>query len=492
MSFPWPAAAVVACSFAFASPRGVAASEAPSAAAISYAVSFAAGEQRAQVELIVPPGHAAFVMWNGASPDERSRHVIGLRARTADGAVVPVRYEPQAARWDVEVAADKPLRIAYDVELGYLRSLPQWARLQNGFFEGSDLYLVTKSLFVVPDSLDSSLAASVRFRLPRGAAVIAPWTPVAGETESFEAPLRSLANDTIDVGSMPVVVFRQGGFDVNVVLFGAMRRYEKLVRRVAVRSLAAYTTLFAGTPRARFVFTAALGDEDGQAFDDSGAISTAAPVPGENEPIWANTIAHELFHFWNGRRIKPNSRRLQAITEGFTEYYANRTLLRTGIIDASTYWQIAARHLGAYSYFWFSPNYNVSLIDAGLNKTKNRFGVYDGGWTLALCVDLELRRSSGGRRTLDNVMRVLWTRFGRRGVAYSYADFVDALTTAAGHDFGPFAGRYLVGTDELPYRADLASLGVHAYTETFGGKVYLVVKPHSASERRAYARFIGR
>jgi predicted metalloprotease with PDZ domain len=51
-----------------------------------------------------------------------------------------------------------------------------------------------------------------------------------------------------------------------------------------------------------------------------------------------------------------------------------------------------------------------SLAESGLNKTKNRFGVYDGEWTTALCLDLELRAEAGQHDSLDDLMRLIWRR----------------------------------------------------------------------------------
>jgi predicted metalloprotease with PDZ domain len=209
----------------------------------------------------------------------------------------------------------------------------------------------------------------------------------------------------------------------------------------------------------------------------------------QNRVIWANGIAHELFHLWNGRTMRPNDSRLKLFAEGFTEYEANRTLLLGHFITAAEYWEMAARHLGSYTYFWYSPNYAIPLIEAGRDTGKNRFGVYDGGWTLALCLDLQMRHSSQGKKTLSDVMRQMWAHFGTPGTLYSYDDLIAAVSRASGTDYRSFFKRYVSGSELLPFAADLSSIGVTPYSEDFDGYTFLDVAPKSSLEKSELTNF---
>jgi predicted metalloprotease with PDZ domain len=222
--------------------------------------------------------------------------------------------------------------------------------------------------------------------------------------------------------------------------------HQAAVERVIRASVAHDLQLFPGTPACQYLVTLASGDEDGQSFTTSNAISTRLVIGPDDTEIWANTIAHELFHHWNARLIHTTDKRLAFFVEGFTEYYTNRQILAESLVDQPRYWNMAALHLGAYSYFNYSPNYGVSIADAGLNKTKNRFGVYDGGWTVALCLDLALRAESQNRHSLDDVMKLMWRRYGQIRQTYTYKDFIQTVSDVAGHDMNPFFDKYVNGT----------------------------------------------
>jgi hypothetical protein len=182
---------------------------------------------------------------------------------------------------------------------------------------------------------------------------------------------------------------RAGGPLVDPVMRGCWRRTAPAARNTAYA----------------FLMTFFLADvDDGESFLRSAAFTTAdAVVPG-GLIVWGDFLAHELFHFWNGQRIRGAEPRTgwRWLAEGFTEYYANVTLAREGLIPADMFLKKAERHLGNYLYFATAPQRpRMSLVEAGTNTTTNRFGVYDGGWSVAFCLDgliRALRRSRVARR----------------------------------------------------------------------------------------------
>ena len=92
---------------------------------------------------------------------------------------------------------------------------------------------------------------------------------------------------------------------------------------------------------------------------------------------------------------------------------------------------------------------------------------------------------------LDDVMKLMWHRYGQTRQTYVYSDFIQAVSDAAGHDMSPFFDKYVAGTEELPFRSDLARIGVAAYDQPFGGEAYIKVKPRAGAERLSYDGFMG-
>jgi predicted metalloprotease with PDZ domain len=452
-----------------------------------YAVAFGHTLDSVHVEADVSCSTGKLFMEDGYRPGVRSDHVSHL-VITDGGQAVPFTYDRGDSSWVIGLTGHMRLHLSYDVDLSYLQALPDWAALQYGRHYGRSLYLVTGDVFIVADSMESVTATVVSIRVPSGVGIFTPWR--SSSSGGYATSAASLAGNTVILGNPSTYLFGSAGLAVTIAFIGGADRYRSDLSSIARYSLKRYARLFGSSPNTPYLLTITLGNEDGQAYDSSSAVRAAGPLVRENRVIWANGMAHELFHLWNGRTMRPVDAKLKFFVEGFTEYEANRSLLLGQFISPAEYWQMAARHLGSYIYFSYSPNYNMPLLNAGADTTKNRFGVYDGGWTLALCLDLQLRHDTHGRKTLNDVMREMWRRFGHPGATYSYDDLVQTVSAVFGRDYGPFFRQYVAGTDLLPFRADLATIGVQAYSELFDGYTFIDTAPRTAAERSALNEFM--
>src|SRR4029079_5274234 len=94
------------------------------------------------------------------------------------------------------------------------------------------------------------------------------------------------------------------------------------------------------------------------------------------------------------------------------------------------------------------------------NSVNSQVSYYDKGALLGLLLDLEIRKRSGGRKSLDDVMRYLYTEFFKKDRNYTPADFQKASELMAGSSLEEFFARYVRGKDELDYNAALAAAGL--------------------------------
>ena len=144
-------------------------------------------------------------------------------------------------------------------------------------------------------------------------------------------------------------------------------------------------------------------------------------------------ISHEYFHTWNVKRIKPAAfvsydlskpadTSLLWFFEGVTSYYDDLILYRTGILDEAQYFKILEQHIhqvmqrsGAQQqtvtqagYYAWSKYYQPTE-----NTPNAHVSYYTKGALVALCLDLFIRHNSQHTRSLDDVMRHLWQKFGQ-------------------------------------------------------------------------------
>jgi predicted metalloprotease with PDZ domain len=202
------------------------------------------------------------------------------------------------------------------------------------------------------------------------------------------------------------------------------------------------------------------------------------------------TVSHEFFHNWNVERIRPeglepfdftreNITCCLWLAEGFTQYYGPLLLARMGVggpgapgvenvvalINGSGRQVRSAVQMSQYGPFNDAAQ-SIDLRDA--NRTFISYYTY--GAAIAFGLDLTLRERSSGKTSLDDYMRLLWTRFGKAGgpaaglvgKPYSLGDIRDALADLTGDR--PFANdyfdRYIEGRDVVDYGKLLEPAGL--------------------------------
>ena len=418
----------------------------------------------------------------GMKPETRSEHILGFKAMTLSGQPISVKYFPEDPKWQLQNGVKGTVNISYDVDLKYLRKLPSWAALQYGFFDNNSCYIVTRDLFVVADDLEADRKMTLETQSLQP--ILSSWKQGI-KPNTYEGTLNEFADNLIAIGSVPTFEIKRGVFDLTVATFGHAGPIQQAIRKVVESALDQNLSLFGGSSKNKSLLIITSGDEDGQAYQSSTGISTKVPFTQEASPIWANTIIHELFHLWNAKAIRTEDSKLAFLSEGFTEYYSNKEALRGGFITEAQYWNIVSQHLGSYSFYYHHSN--LSIAEAGKNKSENRFAIYDGGWVAAFCLDVKIRRESNGSKSLDDVMRLLWRDFGNTGKPMNYQDLVSTVNASSKFNASQFFSQFVETSNELGYNEALEWLGAEAYVQPFSGFCITEIK----SKGKNYNEWLG-
>jgi len=237
--------------------------------------------------------------------------------------------------------------------------------------------------------------------------------------------------------------------------------------------------LMEGAPFERYTFIlhigkAAVGAGGGMEHADS----TAIYVPSDE--FLAAVGAHEFFHLWNVKRIRPASlepvdyakeqySRALWFSEGVTSTYGSFTLVRTGIWSKQQYYADLGEQITEMearpANRWQSAE--ESSLDAWLekyaiyNQPDMSVSYYTKGQILGVLLDILIRDRSDNRKSLDDVLRELNTDFARQGKFYRESDDIRiAAEKLSGGSFEEFFRQYVAGTVALPYEniLDLAGL----------------------------------
>ncbi len=194
--------------------------------------------------------------------------------------------------------------------------------------------------------------------------------------------------------------------------------------------------------------------------------------------------SHEYFHTWNVKRIKPaaftpydltreNHTRLLWAFEGFTSYYDDLALVRSGVISVDDYLELLGKTVS--NVMRGSGRLKQSVAESSFDAWTKYYrqdenapnaivSYYAKGALIALALDLQLRAGSDGRCSLDDVMRLLWQRHGLTGLGVPEDGIFAAVRDVAGEGLGRRLARWLQkaveGCEDLPLARLLKPMGV--------------------------------
>ena len=221
-------------------------------------------------------------------------------------------------------------------------------------------------------------------------------------------------------------------------------------------------------------------------------IETGALADREVLDSAIGTAAHEFFHNWNVKRLRPVglgpwdfTRPVVTqglwIAEGFTNYYGKLSERRAGIWSDEQLFRSYAGAIGgienapggklmsAVESSVIAPFIDRGSSDQRTNLSDTSVNYYPKGETLALVLDLLIRGRSRGRASLDDVMRRAYEEFYLkspndsyylRGRGYTVDDFRRVASEVAGFDLSDFFRRHVYGVEPPPYDEALAYVGL--------------------------------
>ena len=222
-------------------------------------------------------------------------------------------------------------------------------------------------------------------------------------------------------------------------------------------------------------------------------------------------ISHEFFHAWNVKRLRPRplgpfdySREVHTpslwISEGLTSYYGELALVRAGIITPEAY-LTAVAHL--FTDFEQEPGRAERSIEDtswdtwfrlftpsgrqryGFNLENTNYSYYDGGQVVGHLLDFAIRQDTGNRKSLDDWMRLLYSRYALPKPGFEPEDVLRAASEVAGQDMSGFFRSYISGKEPLPYEQYFAYAGLRVVRESQADKPWAGIDTGKSDDGRS-------
>ena len=447
---------------------------------------------------------------------EFSRNIVQIRAESAGQPVALSKLDKHS--WQAAPCAD-PLTLTYDVYAWDLSVRAAHLDQTHAFFNGTSVFLRVLGQETTPHQVDLQRPADPACATWR----VATALPEQGAKRYgfgtyLAANYDELIDHPVELGDFALATFQAHGVPHDIVITGRvpnldMARLCADLKVICESQIALFEPKTRRAPMDRYVFlTLAVGDGYGglEHRASTALICARADLPttvapnskdiGDGYLKFLGLCSHEYFHTWNVKRIKPAAFApydLQAesytpllwLFEGFTSYYDDLMLVRAGLIDEAAYFKLLGKTVSGVLRGSGRTKQSVaeSSFDAwgkyyrqDENAPNAIISYYTKGSLIALAFDLTIRAKTAGKKSLDDVMRALWQRYGRdfyagAGRGVTPAEVEALFDEISGVKMKPFFERYIRGTDDLPLAKLLAPFGVTYNDERKGAKASLDV-----------------
>jgi predicted metalloprotease with PDZ domain len=429
---------------------------------------------------------------------EFERHVEDFNA--LDGGGQTLKWEKiNKNTWRVMTNGAREWHATYRVYANELSVRTSELNSNHAFWNNANLLMYPEGFLKSP--------ATIRVVAPDVWKVATGLPGVAGQRNTFRAENFDILYDSpFEASNFKSILFNVKGVPHRIVIDGDGNYDPDRMRRDVQKIVETQVELMGGeVPYRDYTFILHLRSNTGGGLEhlNSAALgyprfgfkivtgdraTSAAPNPAEQPErdyrSFLSLVSHEFFHLWNVKRIRPdalgpfdytqeNYTKLLWVAEGITDYYADVTLRRAGLITEEDFLKATAR---AIQQLQNTPGRKVqsaeeSSYDAWIkyyrqdeNSINSQVSYYDKGAILGLLLDLEIRKRSNGAKSLDDVMRYLYTEFFKKGRNYTPADFQKAAELMAGSSLENFFASYVRGKEELDYNGALEAAGLRLET----------------------------
>lgn len=371
----------------------------------------------------------------------------------------------------------------------------------HGFFNGTSVFLAAHGFEDGEQVVDIVRPEGEDFKRWRVATAMPELKAKRYGFGTYVAPnYDALIDHPVEIGDFALATFQAHGVPHDVVITGRvpnldMARLCDDLKKICEAQIAFFEPRSKRAPMDRYVFmTLAVGDGYGglEHRASTALICSRADLPVKGKPeqtdgyrTYLGLCSHEYFHTWNVKRIKPavfapydlrqeNYTSLLWLFEGFTSYYDDLFLVRTGVIDVDNYLKLLGKTVTGVLRGTGRKKQSVaeSSFDAWVkyyrqdeNASNAVVSYYTKGSLVALGLDLSIRSQTRGRRSLDDVMRGLWARYGRdfyNGKAQGVPEdeILALMEELSGADLKRFHDRHIHGTEDVPLEDLLPAFGV--------------------------------
>lgn len=407
---------------------------------------------------------------------EYSRHLQNFQAETEENHKLNWQKKSKN-HWLVNTENKSQINIKYQIYGNELTVRTNHLDHSHGFFTGAGLF------FYIPNYENQPLKVTINppqnnWQITTSLAQI-PTEKNTFIAENFD----TLVDSPFEIGIQKQYDFIVENKPHQWVIWGNGNIDIERIIKDTQKIIETESKMFGGLPYKDYKFILHLSASGFGGLEHKNCCVLNYPRFGFKNPEKYNRfmqlVAHEFFHLWNVKRIRPkelekfdyeqeNYTTSLWFSEGTTSYYDMIIPLRAGIYNQKTFFDLLSKDISQYlniSGRKIQP-LSESSFDAWIKlyrrdaySNNNQISYYLKGELVTLLLDLMIRNNTNNKKSFDDVMLKMWNKFGKKEIGFSREELIAEIESVAKEDLTEFFSLYLDTTEELPF---------NRYFEPFG------------------------
>jgi predicted metalloprotease with PDZ domain len=452
----------------------------------NYVISLAAPEQHlVEVQVLLPGGGAQrelqLPVWNALyQVRDFVQYVNWVHAKDRAGQPLAVR-ELHKSLWQIS-GAERGAIVEYQIFVDSFGPFGAQLNTHHAFFN------LAQILMYPVDARGAPVA--VRFnRVPEGWRIATPLMS-SGNGGFVAESYDRLVDSPVEIGNFQESDFDEAGGHFRVIVDAEPADYDMAQIVSALHKIvAAATSWMNDRPFDSYMFLYHFPRGPGGGGMEhaySTAIDLNADAIARSSEVLSTVTAHEFFHLWNVKRIRPrtlepadytkeNYTRALWFSEGVTSTAEGVIQLRAGLLNEKRYLELLSDEITEFERrpAHLTQSAEESSLDAWLEgdpyyrRPERSISYYNKGELLGVVLDLAVRDATHDHASLREVMQWMNQNYAKKGRFFADSDGVREAAEAVSHaDLASFFAKYVAGTDEIPWDEFFRGVGLKLTQET--------------------------
>jgi len=414
---------------------------------------------------------------------EFAKNVDLVKATDENGKILSVKKKSKNT-WAISKGKAKKIKVKYEVYAFELSVRTSFIDLTHAYVSGTGVFMYVNNhlskkgtLEIFPYKDFKTISTS----LPRATESVAKDGSEMFAFENYD----QLVDCPIEIGNQEVFDFTAAGVKHTVAMYGVGNYDISRLKTDMARICEAATNVFGENPNKEYTFIIhnVVDGQGGLEHTNSTTLSVNRwTYDGSDYIGFLSLVAHEYFHLWNVKRIRPielgpfnydeeNYTSLLWVMEGFTTYYDELLLLRAGYYTMEEY---LPKLQNTINYVEGSVGARVQPVahasyDAWIkayrpneNSANTTMTYYSRGQMLASLIDAKIVVKYNGTKCLDHFLQLLYNKYYKKlNRGFSDEEFKKELSGFLDENLDSFFAKYIDGTEIAPHNEILSTVGVN-------------------------------